>query len=190
MPAAPLFSRILTVGTLPPAFAEALPLPVPADMLDPLGRLRLDRLIPFAAGAQPQTGPLLILTSRDLAMPGCESLFGYADRKHNIAVVSTFRLRAVSPEKLTHRVENEIAHEWGHLQGLEHCKRTDCVMRPVTDPAEIDTRPIAACGACPHKSLFQPSAAIAAILFLAGLAAGVNYFARPFLGAEFNAPFT
>jgi archaemetzincin len=61
----------------------------------------------------------------DLYAPGLNFVFGQADRLEQAAVVSVHRLRG---EKALPRIRTEVVHEVGHLLGLGHCHRSDCVM--------------------------------------------------------------
>jgi hypothetical protein len=119
--------------------------------------------------------PLVAVTGRDLSRSGCGSLFGYADRSRQICVVSTARL-GWPPEKLRARLENVIRHEIGHLQGLNHCRRRGCLMRPARIPADLDQRNSAPCPGCSRRPLSGGAILrrAAALLFLVSALAAMN----------------
>ncbi len=102
------------------------------------GKVSVDKLIPGLASALPgkEAGLIVALTARDLAKSGCGSLFGYADTKRGICVVSTARLGA-SPDEIAPRLENVIRHEIGHLEGLHHCHQKGCLMEAAMTPFRI-----------------------------------------------------
>jgi hypothetical protein len=140
-----------------------------------------DRRLPVRQllGGQRPTGcdPLLLVTSRDLALRGCLSLFGYADRRRGVAVVSTFRLSGDGEDRLAARLTNVIAHERGHLDGLRHCRAEGCVMHPVQSVRDLDARPVERCARCrrPHRGwTAYATAAAVSVLVLAGLHASAS----------------
>jgi hypothetical protein len=145
-------------------------------MLDASGRVPARRLV----RENPQT---LILTSSDLAVPGCNSAFGFADRRRQAAVVSTARLGGPgSPAR--ERLAKVIAHERGHLRGLSHCRAQGCVMRPARTVEDLDTRGLAPCGCCPRpffKVLGVLSAIAACLILFAGLDAAASLMKVNFL---------
>jgi archaemetzincin len=150
------FAELLIAGK---ALREAAGLPAtavrqwdfPGDLEDARGRLPVRDLI-RCTERERRSGSLLVLTDRDLSLPGCESLFGFADRRAGVAVISTARLEDPSdPSRLPARLLNESAHELGHLNGLHHCSDPSCVMRPVTEGHELDTRPLTPCARCADR---------------------------------------
>lgn len=97
-------------------------------------------------------GPVVLVTDRDLALPGCDSLFGYANPKRQIAIVSTRRLASDGRAgRLNSRLRNVIAHEGGHLDGYRHCDTPGCLMQAAREPADIDRRGSVPCGRCPRQ---------------------------------------
>jgi hypothetical protein len=201
-------------GLLPPNVALVERRPLPTELLDAAGRIPVMELVRIGEDRRRQLllsenpedldtrqvrpaeagngrSRVLVLTDRDLAMPGCDFLFGFAERKRGVAVVSTFRLGGASdPITLAGRARNEIAHELGHLEGLRHCANADCVMRLVRSVPELDTRPHTTCGRCPRAKRLSISSGVAitaaVLLAFAGLDAGLG----PLLGPGFQAPFT
>ncbi len=138
------FRRVLALGELSPELHgladESFPLPGGCHERAPVMEM-----LALVEALTPQR-PALLITTQDLALPGFASLFGYADRDRGIAVISTFHLG--DGACLRHRMENEMAHELGHLHGRRHCLAADCVMRPVTAAAELDSRPSTLCAEC------------------------------------------
>jgi archaemetzincin len=184
------FSRTLIVGCVPDGVLEGERRPMPPGMADEWGRVPVERAIEWARRAVPGTDPVLVVTDGDLTMRECQWLFGFADVEQAVAIVSTRRLAPrTDPARMRTRLENEIAHEAGHLRGLRHCRNPFCVMRPVNDPRELDTRPIADCGRC--GSAWSPRArVVAAGLFLAAMVGGLNVLMPLLAGPRFEMPFT
>ena len=133
-------------------------------------RLPVERLL---RGTRPSGHePTVLVTHRDLALRGCESLFGYADRRRAMAVVSTFRLHEGDESRVSARLANVIEHERGHLAGLRHCKTPGCVMSPARAARDLDIRSLEPCERCrkPRKPwLPKAIAAAAALVVLAAL---------------------
>ena len=189
----PAFTRVLLVGDVPPTIIAGEPLAVPAGLTDRAGRLPVGSLIECGARmrASPDE-PLLIITDRDLAMPSCESLFAYADRERGVAVISTHRLLDGSGgARLQARVRNEIAHEWGHLRGLKHCRSSQCVMSPATCAADLDRRPETTCARCTSGGwAARIRNSVAACVFLGSIVATLNYVPDYLIGPPPETPFT
>ncbi len=117
------------------------------------GPIEAEQLLRSAAEARRFTSRILIITNRDLKVRGLVSLFGFADRQKDAAVISTARLSdPADSSRLTHRLTNVAWHEIGHLNGLRHCRGPRCVMMAVSTPAEVDARASEVCGLCPRHS--------------------------------------
>ena len=135
-----------------------------------LGPIYAKRIVRLAATKRDRPGRLLLLTDNDIRLFPLQGLFGYADRRRGIAIISTARLRDPdNPARTRERLRNVAAHELGHLNGLSHCAGPQCVMTQVSTPEELDCRPLLPCERCPRRSaqLRQAMATIAALLFLA-----------------------
>jgi hypothetical protein len=112
---------------------------------------------------------ILIITARDLALKGCQSLFGFSDKRYQVAIVSTYLL-----ENKSERLMNVIAHETGHLQGLKHCRTDGCVMRPARTIQELDARRLLPCERC-HRPKPWQRGLLAAIIIIAFVFAGLDF---------------
>jgi archaemetzincin len=90
----------------------------------------------------------------DLGLPILTHVFGGARDGGHTAVVSLARLKQEfyglpADEELTgRRAVAEVLHEVGHLAGLAHCDRYDCVMHFSPDVEAIDLRRLSYCAAC------------------------------------------
>ena len=149
-------------------------------------------VVAAAVRERTRAGPTLVLTDGPLELPSCASLFGYADRKANVAVVSTARLRAGDEARLDARLCTVVAHELGHLEGLEHCGDSRCAMHAARDVEDLDRRSDETCGRCPRSHARWKrlaGIAVAAVLLVAGVLV-VERLSTPMGGDEFMMPFT
>jgi predicted Zn-dependent protease len=111
-------------------------------------------------------GTTLVLTSRVLVASGTPPLFGFADRRRGVAIVSTARIGCDEPRRMARRVANVIAHERGHLDGLRHCATPGCVMQAVGTLDGLDARSDEPCGRCPRARVGRTAAAALALASL------------------------
>jgi len=94
------------------------------------------------------------LTDVDLGLPILTHVFGGARAGGHTAVVSLARLEQgfyglPRDNGLTaRRAIAEVLHEVGHLAGLQHCDRYDCLMHFSPDVESIDLRGLAFCDDC------------------------------------------
>jgi archaemetzincin len=107
-------------------------------------------------------GHLLLVTDSDLTAPGCASVYGYADPRRRIAIVSTCRLKSPDPRLWRERVAKVAAHELLHLEGRRHCPDPNCVMHPASNLRELDRRSNELCVRC-RSPRFPWRAAVAAV---------------------------
>ena len=96
----------------------------------------------------------ILITDVDLFIPIFTFVFGLAKLSGDIGIVSIHRLNNIYyglPEDkdiLKSRLIKEIVHELGHLHGLKHCERYDCVMTSSTVVEELDTKGETYCNSC------------------------------------------
>jgi archaemetzincin len=94
------------------------------------------------------------ITECDLFIPMLTFVFGQAQLRGRIALVSLARLRQEfygvppDPDLLVGRLEKEVGHELGHSFGLIHCAGRECVMSLATSIQEVDRKTAAFCDAC------------------------------------------
>lgn len=93
---------------------------------------------------------VLGLAGVDLYSPGLNFVFGQAAPGTGTAVISLFRLQD-SPQLLLERAVKEAIHEVGHLLGLGHCSRRDCVMSFSNSLAEVDGKGTTPCPSCRRR---------------------------------------
>ena len=159
----------------------------------PQGPIDVRALLRLAASACQSSEQLLVVTERDLRMRPLQSLFGFANRRRGVAVVSTARLGdSEDPLLATRRLRNLAAHELGHLKGMRHCRGPQCVMTPVTTSEEIDLRPLKPCGRCPTRAgwIGRMLGAVAAVLIVALVVAGIDRIASLMASPAPDFPFT
>ena len=93
----------------------------------------------------------------DLFVPELNFVFGEASSAHQVAVFSIARLdprlygEPADQKKLTHRAVAEAVHELGHVLGLTHCQRPDCVMWFSNTMEETDRKGRAFCKKCAER---------------------------------------
>ncbi|HXN86417.1 MAG TPA: matrixin family metalloprotease [Candidatus Binataceae bacterium] len=110
------------------------------------GPIDAKSLVRLAASERDRTDRQLLITDSDIRVPPLRDLFGYADRRRGIAIVSTARLRDPDdPARTRERLLNVAAHELGHLNGLSHCAGPRCVMMQVSTWEQLDSRPLTPC---------------------------------------------
>lgn len=116
---------------------------------------------------------LALVVGRDLKIPGCGAVFGYAEKKRGVAVVSTFRLGGEA-EKLGERVEKVLAHEAGHLEGRGHCREPRCAMHQAKTVEDLDRRGLELCERCAKGGWQKKHAAVAAAAAVLALFFGLD----------------
>ncbi len=113
----------------------------------------------------PDATKLLALTGRDLFIPVLTFVYGHAQLRGRVAVISLARLRQEfyglppNPQVFLDRAHKEALHETGHTFGLVHCADHQCAMALATNIAQIDRKRDAYCAACASRlGRLQPQA--------------------------------
>jgi archaemetzincin len=91
------------------------------------------------------------VTEAELYAPGLTFIFGEATVGGCAAVVSTARLRdgaGADPRVFGTRLLAEAVHELGHVAGLDHCAREDCVMHLSAGVEDTDRKGPRPCAEC------------------------------------------
>lgn len=104
-------------------------------------------------GAEAPDRWALAVTEEDLFAPGRSFVFGEAAQGGAWAVIALARLRddlwsTDRSRLLRERILKEALHELGHLAGLEHCERPECVMFPSETLEDTDRKSDARCPGC------------------------------------------
>ena len=93
----------------------------------------------------------------DLYEPRLNFVFGEADIKSGVAIISLHRLRQeyyeLPPNEalFLDRATKEAVHELGHTFGLGHCPNTSCVMHFSNSLADTDWKQATFCSQCRPK---------------------------------------
>lgn len=97
---------------------------------------------------------MLGVTPVDLFIPMLSFVFGQAQLRGKVAVISLARLRqefyglAPNREILLYRTAKEAIHELGHTWGLTHCLDRSCPMALATTIQQLDQKTDALCTSC------------------------------------------
>ncbi len=96
----------------------------------------------------------LVVTEVDLYVPTLNFVFGLADIRRHVAVISLARLnpefygQRSNPRLLNERALKEAVHELGHLLGLGHCANPACIMFFSNTLADTDRKGPGFCSVC------------------------------------------
>jgi archaemetzincin len=132
------------------------PLPVPPDALD-VRRQQHSSVAFMLAMARESTSDadrVIGITEYDLFIPMLTFVFGQAQLRGRLALVSMARLRqefygaAPDPELLRLRMLKEVGHELGHSVGLIHCADRECLMSLATSIQDVDRKGLDFCRSC------------------------------------------
>jgi archaemetzincin len=132
------------------------PWPEPEAAYDPARRQWnsmevLKHLLRRAPGG---TARVLGVTVRDLFVPVLSFVYGQAQLRGRVAVISLARLRPEfyglpgDPELVATRAAKEAVHEVGHLFGLVHCPDRRCPMSLSVGLEELDSKIAEHCPSC------------------------------------------
>jgi len=183
------FAAIWQVGKVPAHLLEGPPAHLDVEASDSVS-LDVQAIVRCAQRVSGGRTALILCGSR-LRTRECPDLLGYADRRARVVVLSTSAMQSdQDPELLLARLRNVLAHEQGHLDGRSHCRTAGCVMRPVSEAAYLDARPLVPCERCrrPRFRRAAPLVAAAAALALAVLL--FDGVASRLVGPAFEMPFT
>jgi archaemetzincin len=169
--AAPLKIKLVSVGSLPPPLLNFLQeglareldavvqvggnLPLPAARSE--GRRQYPgepSLTALAAARGPADELVLGVTNVDLFVPDLNFVFGLADPRSRVAVISLARLypefygQPRDPQLFKERAVKEALHEIGHIMGLVHCPDPTCVMFFSNSLADTDRKGPGFCARC------------------------------------------
>jgi archaemetzincin len=97
---------------------------------------------------------VLGIMEEDLSIPMLTFVFGQAQLRGRVALMSLARLRQefyglpANKELMMKRVIKEALHELGHTFGLVHCPTPTCVMTLANDIQHVDEKKSEFCGSC------------------------------------------
>ncbi|MCS7111146.1 MAG: archaemetzincin family Zn-dependent metalloprotease [Ignisphaera sp.] len=91
----------------------------------------------------------IVLVGFDAYIKGLNFVFGLAIPHLKTAAVFLPRLAAVTQAALfPERIRKEVVHELGHILGLKHCSRINCVMSFSNSVTDIDRKTVKFCHKC------------------------------------------
>jgi archaemetzincin len=168
--AAPLKIKLVSVGSLPPPLLGFLQeglarelgvvvqlegnLPLPAECAEGRRQYPGEPFLQELAAARANDEVILGVTGVDLYVPGLNFVFGLADLRSHVAVISLARLypefygQPRNPKLFKERALKEAIHELGHLWGLGHCPDPACIMFFSNSLADTDRKGPGFCAKC------------------------------------------
>jgi archaemetzincin len=117
------------------------------------------RILEWLSARRPEDASRILgLTDADLFIPILTFVFGEAQLRGRVAVVSTARLSAApglpgQTARLAVRLRTEAIHELGHTFGLLHCRDALCAMARSTSLRDVDTKRPTLCRECRARYL-------------------------------------
>jgi archaemetzincin len=111
-------------------------------------------MLALARGEFGDADRVIGLTGCDIFIPMLTFVFGQAQLRGRVALVSLARLQpefygaAPDPELLQLRLDKEIGHELGHSFGLIHCPERECLMSLATSIQDVDRKSVDFCHSC------------------------------------------
>jgi archaemetzincin len=174
--AASLTIKLISVGSLPPVLLGFLQegvtrelgavvrmgenIPLPASCPVGAGQCQGEPFLTSLAAVRPQGEEMTLgVTGVDLTAPGLNFVFGLADPRGRVAVISLARLypefygQPRDPARFKARAVKEAVHELGHLLGLDHCPDPACVMAFSNSLGDTDRKGPGFCPGC--RELWQ-----------------------------------
>ncbi len=144
-------ANLQAVMGLNAAVLPALPRPEYAFLP---GRSQYDAAVIIKSLAEQQGGmPYRIgVTACDLCLPILTYVYGESQLGGRAAVISLHRLGGTPPAQFHERTAKVAVHEMGHLLGLEHCRKADCLMRFSMQLAQLDRLSMNLCSACQYET--------------------------------------
>ncbi len=104
---------------------------------------------------------ILGITDVDLYTDALNFVFGEANPRYGVCIISTFRLRPefygrnFDLKIFTKRILTEAVHELGHLLNLKHCTNPKCVMFFSNSIIDTDRKSFLFCEKCNEKAKIQ-----------------------------------
>ena len=123
------------------------------------GQHSSSRILEWLSACRPEdVGRVLGLTDADLFIPILTFVFGEAQLKGRVAVVSAARLASApgfprEAARLAVRLRTEAIHELGHTFGLLHCRNVRCAMARSASLRDVDAKGPALCRECRARYL-------------------------------------
>ena len=105
----------------------------------------------------PDYESVLAVIDVDLYVPELTFVFGEADLKNKVSIISLTRLRQefynlpADLSLLNQRIITEAVHELGHTYGLRHCQYDNCVMFFSRTLSDTDKKGSGFCDLCEKK---------------------------------------